>query len=96
VRPAGATFLVPGMHVQAVIKVGEHLSWAVPRTAVLTDAKGAFVFQISGGKAHRVDITSGLENQGLVAISGGIDPHLPVVVLGNYELTDGMQVRVGP
>jgi membrane fusion protein (multidrug efflux system) len=96
VRATSATFLVPGMHVRAVIKVDEHVSWAVPRSAVLTDANGAYVFQVVSNKAHRVVVTSGAESQGLVAISGGIDPHLPVVVLGNYELQEGMQVRVGP
>ena len=64
--------------------------------AVLTDANGAYIFQVSGGKAHRVTVTSGAESQGMVAISGGIDPHVPVVVLGNYELQEGMQVRQGP
>jgi membrane fusion protein, multidrug efflux system len=93
---AGASFLVPGMHVRAVIKVGQHRSWAVQRAAVLTDTNGAYVFQVSGGKAHRVNVTAGDESQGLVAISGGIDPRLPVVVLGNYELQEGMQVRQGP
>jgi membrane fusion protein, multidrug efflux system len=93
---ARASFLVPGMHVRAVIKVGQHLSWAVPRAAVLTDAIGAYVFQVSGGKAHRVTVTSGAESHGMIPISGGIDPHLPVVVLGNYELQEGMAVRQGP
>jgi membrane fusion protein (multidrug efflux system) len=95
-RGAGVSSLVPGMHVRAVIRVGQHLSWAVPRAAVLTDANGAYVFQVSGGKAHRVNVTSGAESQGLIAISGAIDSHLPVVVLGNYELQDGMQVKEGP
>jgi RND family efflux transporter MFP subunit len=96
VSAARASFLVPGMHVRGVVKVGQHLSWAVPRAAVLTDAYGAYVFQVAGGKAHRVNVASGPESQGLVAISGGIDPHLPVVVLGNYELLEGMPVRTGP
>jgi RND family efflux transporter MFP subunit len=96
VPAARASFLVPGMHVRAAIKVGQHLSWAVPRAAVLTDPAGAYIFQVSGGKAHRVNVTSGGESQGLVAISGSIDPHLPVVILGNYELQEGMQVKVGP
>jgi membrane fusion protein (multidrug efflux system) len=95
VPTARAPFLVPGMHVRAAIKVGQHLSWAVPRSAVLTDAKGAYVFQIAAGKARRVNVTAGGESQGLVAISGRIDPQLPVVVVGNYELEDGMRVRVG-
>ena len=90
-----AKVLVPGMHVRAAIHVGEHLGWAVPRAAVLTDAAGAYVFQVSAGKAHRVNVTRGDESAGLVAISGSIDPKLPVVVLGNYELQEGMPVREG-
>ncbi|HEY0420031.1 MAG TPA: efflux RND transporter periplasmic adaptor subunit, partial [Acetobacteraceae bacterium] len=86
VPAGGASFLVPGMHVRAAIDVGRHLSWVVPRAAVLTDAKGAYIFQVAAGKAHRVDLTSGQESQGVIAISGAIDPRLPVVVLGNYEL----------
>jgi RND family efflux transporter MFP subunit len=95
VRASGATFLVPGMHVRATIKVGQHLSWAAPRAAVLADAAGAYVFQVSGGKAHRVNVTQGAESQGMIAISGPVDPRLPIVVLGNYELQDGMPVREG-
>jgi membrane fusion protein, multidrug efflux system len=91
-----ASFLIPGMHVRAVIKVGQHVSSAVARAAVLTDANGAYVFQVFAGKAHRVDVISGTQSQGMVAISGAIDPHLPVAVLGNYELQEGMQVREGP
>jgi RND family efflux transporter MFP subunit len=96
VSAARAAFLVPGMHVRATVKIGQHLGWAVPRAAILTDAAGTYLFQVLGGKARRVNVTSGEESQGLVAISGAVDPHLPIVVLGNYELQDGMQVREGP
>lgn len=92
---AGATFLVPGRHVRAAIAVGQHLGWAAPRAAVLSDAGGSYVFQVAGGKARRVNVTPGEESQGMVPISGGLDPRLPIVVLGNYELQDGMQVREG-
>ncbi|MDB4875548.1 MAG: Cobalt/zinc/cadmium efflux transporter [Gemmatimonadetes bacterium] len=91
----GANALVPGMHVRATINVGHHLSWAAPRAAVLTDAGGAYVFQVSGGKAHRVNVVQGMESQGMVAISGSLDARLPIVVVGNYELQDGMPVRQG-
>jgi RND family efflux transporter MFP subunit len=90
-----ASFLLPGMFVRGMINVGQHLSWVAPRAAVLTDAAGAYVFQVSAGKAHRVNVTQGAESQGMIAISGPFDPRLPIVVLGNYELQDGMPVREG-
>jgi hypothetical protein len=31
----------------------------------------------------------------MVGVAGPIQPGQPVVVLGNYELADGMQVREG-
>jgi hypothetical protein len=40
-------------------------------------------------------VTQGNESAGFVAISGSIDPKLPVVVVGNYELQEGMPVREG-
>jgi RND family efflux transporter MFP subunit len=88
-----ASYLVPGMHVRATIKVGQHSSWAVPRAAVLTDSAGSYVFQVSAGKARRVKVTSGIESQGMIAISGPLDSRLPIVIVGNYELQDGMAVR---
>ena len=91
-----ASFFVVGMHVKATIEVGQHSSFAVPRAAVLTDTVGAYVFQVTGGKARRVNVTPGTESQGMISISGPVDPTLPIVVLGNYELQEGMQVKVEP
>jgi len=88
-------FLVPGMRVRAVIHVGQHEAWTLPRQAVLTDDKGDHVFQVTNGKARRVAVSREQESQGRVAISGALDPTQPVVVLGNYELQDGMRVREG-
>jgi membrane fusion protein (multidrug efflux system) len=90
---AAASFLVPGMHVRATVTVAAHPSWAVPRTAVLSDSSGAYLFQISGGKAHRVNVSQGVESGGMISVAGPVDPRLPVVSLGNYELQDGMVVR---
>ena len=63
---------------------------------MLNDAKGSYIFQVSGGKAHRADVTAAPATQGMIAVSGAVDPHLPVVVLGNYELQEGMLVKVAP
>ncbi len=69
----------------------------VPRSAVLRDAKGAYLFQVLQGKARRVDVVAGLEQGGLLAVHAApgqrLEPAQPVVSLGNYELQDGMAVR---
>jgi hypothetical protein len=54
------------------------------------------VFQVPGGTAHRINVIAGPETQGMIPIAGGINPHLAVVVLGNYELQEGMAVREAP
>ena len=85
--------LAPGMKVAARISTETVSALAVAHDAVLTDEKGDYVFQVVGGKAHRVAVTRRLEAGGLVAIAGLKDLHAPVVVEGNYELEDGMAVK---
>jgi RND family efflux transporter MFP subunit len=89
-----ASHLVPGMHVHATIAVGQHASWAVPRSAVLADTAGAYLFQVASGTARRVNVARGVESKGMVEITGRFDATLPIVVVGNYELLNGMPVRV--
>lgn len=85
--------LMPGTRVQATIEVSRQKEWVVPRSAVLSDDQGSYLFQVANGKAHRVNVTTGLETQQITAVRGNFDPQLPVVRLGNYELHDGMNVR---
>jgi len=91
---ASATLLIPGMSVRATIELGKVQAWAVPRNAVLSDRQGAYLFQVAGGKARRVNVRATQHAGALVAVEGrSLDPAQPVVVLGNYELQDGMRVR---
>ena len=92
-RGVGAA-LVPGMKVRAGLQVGEHRGIAVPRNAVLTDSRGDYVYQVQGDKARRTAVTKQLEAGGYVAVAGLTDLALPVVTMGNYELQDGMTVKV--
>ncbi|HTD07188.1 efflux RND transporter periplasmic adaptor subunit [Undibacterium sp.] len=88
-----APSLVPGMRIQAVIQLGKNLLWSVPRQAILNDENGAYLFQVAAGKAHRVAVVKLVENAANFGVDGKLDAALPVVVLGNYELQDGMSVR---
>lgn len=91
-RGQSVTFL-PGMQVRGAIVLKRESAWAVPRPAVLRDAKGAFIFQVDNGHARRVAVQTGIVSGELIGVRGSFDPQLPVVVLGNYELRDGMAVR---
>jgi RND family efflux transporter MFP subunit len=85
--------LMPGTRVHARIQLSRKAEWVVPRSAVLRDAQGAYIFQVRAGQAHRVNVQTGLERDGLIAVQGAFDAGEPVVSLGNYELRDGMAVR---
>ena len=85
--------LLAGMRVQALIKLGARRAWSVPRQAVLSDDKGAYLYQVAKGKAIRVEVVKLVEAGQLFGVEGKLDATLPVVVLGNYELEDHMAVR---
>jgi len=85
--------LLLGSHVRGDILLPVANSWVVPRSAVLNDASGSYVFQVQADKAKRIAVSKGVDDGQRVAVSGALDSRLPIVVLGNYELEDGMAVR---
>lgn len=94
--PTGqAAGLAAGTRVEAAIRLGAHEAWSVPRQAVLSDEQGSYLFQAANGHAHRIAVKVLAESGQSDGVDGALDPKLPVVVLGNYELRDGMRVREG-
>ena len=51
------------------------------------------IFQLTGSKAERVAVKTGIETDKYTEIIGPIDTKRPIVTVGNYELQDGMAVR---
>lgn len=92
--PLAQTPFIPGTRVSADIdtRVGSH--WVVSRAAVLKDANGAYVYQLSPDhKAHRVNVVVQVEDADRYGVDGALDASRPVVTSGNYELKDGMAVQ---
>jgi RND family efflux transporter MFP subunit len=87
--------LVPGTAVSVEIVIEQHTGWVVPRDAVLRDGKGDYIFQVTGSKAERVPVKTGIETDKFTEIVGPIDMKHAIVTVGNYELQDGMAVREG-
>ncbi|QYD68241.1 efflux RND transporter periplasmic adaptor subunit [Paraburkholderia edwinii] len=92
--PLAGTSFIPGTHVRADIETKRGDWWVVPRSAVLRDDHGAYVFQVAPDeKAHRVAVSIRVENDRSYGVDGALDAARPLVITGNYELTDGMAVR---
>ena len=92
VRVASGTIL-SGARVRADIGVERRRALAVPRQAVLHDGDQAYLFQVADRRARRVAVQTGIEDAGWTEVRGSLTSGEPVVVLGNYELRDGMAVR---
>ncbi|MGH8311803.1 MAG: efflux RND transporter periplasmic adaptor subunit [Gammaproteobacteria bacterium] len=90
-KSAGA--FLPGTQVTAAITVKAVHSLAVPRSAVLRDAQGAYIFIVKSHVAHRVNVTTGIDDGTWIVVGGALRSGDQVVTLGNYELSDGMAVR---
>jgi RND family efflux transporter MFP subunit len=85
--------LVPGAAVSVEIVLEQHTGWVVPRDAVLHDGNGDYIFRVTGSKAERVPVKTGIETDKYTEIIGPIDTKSPIVTVGNYELQDGMAIR---
>ncbi|MBU6514021.1 MAG: efflux RND transporter periplasmic adaptor subunit [Betaproteobacteria bacterium] len=93
VTDPGAVIL-PGARLAADISISQGEHWIVPRPAVLRDATGDYVFQINNGRAQRVGVTTVVDQGASLGVDGPINRAWPIVATGNYELKDGMAVRI--
>jgi RND family efflux transporter MFP subunit len=88
---AGATLGAP---LAAAITTGRISGYVVPRDAVQSDAQGDYVFQVDRqhvAQREAVRVLGVLGQQTVIAQT--LDPALPLVTQGNYQLSDGMSVR---
>ena len=88
--------IVPGMFARLslpVQKIDEAL--LIPDSAVVVTPEGEeVVFIVREGKAFRRQVTTGVEQENTVQITKGIDAGDLVVISGNQNLEDGMEVAV--
>ncbi len=87
--------MLSGEAFAARIQVRQVQGWLVPHAAVLSDAQGAWVFQVADGHGVRVGVAV-LVDGDTELVTGKLDPERPLVVDGAWQLTDGMTVRTAP
>lgn len=95
VRPESNQTLLINDFVEAQIIVKSINALVAPRLAVLPEAKAYSLFTIKNGHAVKHKVQVGLENdQQFEIIADDLTENDDIVVLGNYELEDGMAVAV--
>lgn len=86
---------LPGEMAQASITTGEQRGYVVPHAAILVNDSGEpYVVQAVNGVAHKVPVQVLVAHGGQDVISGKLDASAPLVLSGNYQLDDGMKVRL--
>jgi RND family efflux transporter MFP subunit len=86
---------LPGEMAEAVITTGELHGYVVPHDAILVNDSGApYVVQAIGDTAKKVPVqvlgAQGDEN----VITGALNARAPLVLAGNYQLDNGMKIRL--
>jgi len=86
---------IPGEMAQATITTAEVRGYLVPHQAVLVNDSGEpYVVQAVNGVAHKVQVQVLDAHGAQDVISGKLDARAPLVLSGNYQLDDGMKVRL--
>jgi membrane fusion protein, multidrug efflux system len=86
---------LPGEMAQAAITTAVMRGYVVPHEAVLVNDSGEpYVVQAVNGIAHKVPVRVLDAHGNKDVISGALDARAPLVLSGNYQLDDGMKVRL--
>lgn len=86
--------LKPGMLMTVSVVSRERQSLAAPELAVVGDGDARYVYVVEDRKARRVKVVTGLRQNGLVEITGGLKPGQMIVTEGVVKLSDGAPVRL--
>ena len=86
--------LIPGGVVTLKIRRAPQFKVAaVPAQALLTDTRGKYVFVMEDGRARRVNvIIGGSTDDGLTAVTHGLEPGMTVITTNLADLEDGTAV----
>jgi membrane fusion protein (multidrug efflux system) len=92
--PASANFLL-GESTSGEITVASVQGLIVPHSAVLPEGQGYSLFTVKDNRAVKHSVQVALRNDKEVEVKGeGLQAGEPVVVQGNYELKNGMAIRL--
>ena len=85
----------PGMFVKTLIKVNHKDDIIViPKEVIISDQRGKRVFVVQENTAHERIIETGLENEDMIEVIGGLEGNERLVIKGFETLRDKSKVKV--
>jgi membrane fusion protein (multidrug efflux system) len=87
--------LKPGMLLTVTIEATARTAPAVPELALVGEGENRFVFTVENGKAKRIQVRTGLRQNGMVEVLEGLSAGQRVVTEGVVKIADGQAVRTG-
>jgi membrane fusion protein (multidrug efflux system) len=87
--------LKPGMLLTVTIEAQARTSPAVPEIALVGEGAQSYVFTVEDGKAKRINVVTGLRQDGMVEIREGLRLGQRVVTEGVVKIAEGQRVRSG-
>lgn len=92
-EPDGA--IVPGLFVRASITTEERPdALLIPKSAVVYEGGSQYVFTVRQGRAKRLPLDAGFENQTSIEVRSGLEEGDSVVVLGQSGLKDKSPLKI--
>ncbi len=88
--PEGA---LAGQLCRVNIKTPEQSRLMIPYDAMRHDKQGAHVFVVEAGKAHRVNITTGIQQDDFIEVIDGLQEQQTIVSKGFFGLKNDMEVK---
>jgi membrane fusion protein, multidrug efflux system len=88
--------LKAGMLLTVKIEQARHIGLAVPEQALVAEGENKFVFKINtvAHTVEKVRVTTGLRDDDLVELTGGIAPGSTIVTDGTIKVRDGGKVSI--
>jgi membrane fusion protein, multidrug efflux system len=94
IAPDVSRHLILGMSLKARIVLSTESGIVIPKSALMTDEQGAFVYVMQKDHVHRRGVRVGVETDEGALIAKGLSAGERVVAVGGAGLEDGMAVRV--
>ena len=86
--------LLPGMYAEVHVALpGNHETFVVPKSAVITNSEQVFIIRVEQGKATWVPVKKGNESDGKVEVFGNLNDGDVIVSNGSDEIKEGTPVQ---